>query len=66
MKVKMFAKSGSHIGKSARMSVMTATLEEDVNSWLEENPDIKVTTITQSSTGGSMDTSKHLISIWYE
>jgi hypothetical protein len=41
-------------------------IETEINAWLAENPDIRVVDIKQSSNGGSFDTSKVFISIWYE
>ena len=45
---------------------MAAEIEKDVNSWLEQNPKIKVVDIKQTSNGGSFQTSKMFISVWYE
>jgi hypothetical protein len=57
MKVKMFGKEGS---KKA------LGLEEEVNTWLEQHPNIKIIDIRQSASGGSMADTKLYISVWYE
>jgi len=41
-------------------------LEDEVNTWLENNPTIKIIDIKQSSNGGSMQNTKLFFSIWYE
>jgi hypothetical protein len=43
-----------------------AELEEQVNAWLAFNPEIRIVQVTQSSNGGSLDTSKVFLSVWYE
>ena len=63
MKVKIFSKCGGYFGKSSKV---TSELEQDINSWLESNSEIKIINIKQSSCGGSADPAKHIISIWYE
>jgi hypothetical protein len=40
--------------------------ENEMNAWLEEHPDIKVSRIEQSASGGSFSESLWLISVWYE
>lgn len=63
MKVKIFSKSGSILSQESKV---LANLEQEINSWLESNPDIKILDIKQSSCGGSLETAKHLITVWYE
>ena len=63
MKVKIFSKSEGYF---SRVSTASSLLEQDVNTWLESHPSIKIHDITQSSCGGSLDPAKHIISIWYE
>lgn len=63
MKVKIFSKSAGYF---SRLSTASDLLEQDVNAWLERHPTINVYDITQSSCGGSVEPSKHVISIWYE
>ncbi len=41
-------------------------LEDEINSWLQANPDIKIVDIKQSSCGGSLEPSITVVSIWYE
>jgi hypothetical protein len=40
--------------------------EDDVNAWLALHHDLKIIDIKQSSNGGSFDTTKVVISIWYD
>ncbi len=63
MKVKIFSKRAYYLSSLSKMSSL---LEEDVNAWLAMHTTIKIIDIKQSSCGGSMDPSKHVISIWYE
>ena len=62
MKVKMFSKCGRYFGKSN----IAASLEGEINVWLESEPEIKVINIKQTSCGGSLEPGQHLISVWYE
>ena len=57
MKMKLFGKEGSK---------KIFELEEEVNSWLEQNPKIKIIDIRQSASGGSLHDTKLYISVWYE
>ena len=63
MKVKVFSSKGRLLHKLSRL---TSQIEQDINHWLENNPKINISNIKQSSCGGSFDSAKHLISIWYE
>ena len=63
MKVKLFVQDKSPF---RRWSRFLAQLEDEVNTWLAANPGIKIIHITQSSNGGSFDTSKVFLSVWYE
>jgi hypothetical protein len=63
LKVKLFVKDKSAF---RRWSRFVAELEEEVNAWLAAHPDIKILHMTQSSNGGSFDTSKVFLSVWYE
>jgi hypothetical protein len=56
MKTKLFGKINTD-----KKGLNVLELENDINSWLEKNPDIK-----QSSNGGSMQNTKLFFSIWYE
>jgi hypothetical protein len=62
MKVKIFSKCGRYFGKSN----IAASLEGEINVWLESEPEIKVVDIKQTSCGGSLEPGQHLISVWYE
>ena len=57
MKMKLFGKEGSK---------KIFELEEEVNTWLEQNPKIKIIDIRQSASGGSLQDTKLYISVWYE
>ena len=57
MKVKLFGKENS---KHA------LDIEDEINTWLSQNPNIKILNIRQSSNGGSFADTKIYISIWYE
>ena len=63
MKVKLFVKDKSAFRRWGRF---VGELEAEVNAWLAANPGIKIVHITQSSNGGSFDTSKVFLSVWYE
>jgi len=41
-------------------------LEEEVNAWLDQHPNIKIIDIRQSASGGSLADTKLYISVWYE
>lgn len=45
---------------------MIEGLEDQLNRWLKDNPDIKVVEIKQSAAGGSWGPIQLLVSIWYE
>ena len=57
MKEKLFGKEGSK---------KIFDLEEEVNTWLEQHPNIKIVDIRQSASGGSFADTKLYISAWYE
>jgi len=57
MKVKLFGKEGSK---------KVLGLEEEVNIWLGQHPNIKIIDIRQSASGGSFADTKLYISVWYE
>ena len=63
MIVKMFAKSAGYF---TSLETTVKALERDVNAWLQANPGIRVAEIQQSSSGGSLEPSKVVVSIWYE
>jgi hypothetical protein len=63
MKVKIFSNGGGYFSKLSKIS---SQLEQEINTWLESNPGIKIINETQSSCGGSLEPAKHIISIWYE
>jgi hypothetical protein len=63
MIVKMFAKSGGYF--TSLQSTVTA-LEREINDWLKGNPGIRMVAIKQSASGGSLEPSKVVVSVWYE
>ncbi len=63
MKVKLFVKDKSSFRSWGRY---VGDLEAEINAWLAAHPDIRIVHLTQSSNGGSFDTSKVFVSIWYE
>jgi hypothetical protein len=63
MKVKLFIRDKSSF-RSWRKH--TQDFEDEINTWLAAHPGIRVVQIQQSSNGGSLDTTKIVISVWYE
>ena len=63
MKTKIFGKSGGYFRS---FSKTVFHLQEEINAWLAANPGIKIIDIKQSSSVGSAEPSKIIISIWYE
>ena len=63
MLVKLFAASAGYFTSIVRAA---SRLEQEVNDWLQANPEIRVLDIKQSSNGGSAEPSKIVLSIWYE
>lgn len=57
VKMKLFGKEGSK---------EILGLEDEVNVWLTQNPDVKIVDIKQSASGGSLHDTKLYIAIWYE
>ena len=60
MKMKLFGKENSKKG------LIVLGLQEEINTWLEEHPGIKIIDIKRSASGGSLHVSKLFISVWYE
>jgi len=63
MKVKIFTNKEGYFKKTSATSL---ELEREINLWLEANPNIKIIKIKQNSSGGSLEPTVHLISLWYE
>ncbi len=61
MKVKLFFMS--NLEKRKRVNLQS--LEDEVNAWLEQNPNINVVNIKQSASGGSLNPTSLSISVWY-
>ena len=56
MKVKLFVLDKSTL----------EALEQEVNAWLALKSGIRIVHIARSSNGGTLDTSKVFLSVWYE
>ena len=63
MRVKFFIKDKSPF---SFWNTFQSRLEDEVNAWLADNPGIHIVHVAQSSNGGSLDSSKVFLSIWYE
>jgi hypothetical protein len=63
MKVKLFGQDKSIFRSWGKF---LALLEDEVNAWLAVHPGIRIVHVAQSSNGGSLDTSKVFLSVWYE
>ncbi len=61
MKMKLFGKANAKKDGSCMLE-----LENEINDWLEKHSNIKIVDVLQSSSGGSFQVSKVLITIWYE
>ncbi len=61
MKMKLFGTINQQ-----KKEVDVSRLEDDVNAWLAQHPDIKIIEIRQSSNGGSWANTKIFVTIWYE
>ena len=62
MLVKIFVMREGYFSSIAKASY---GLEQDINSWLRANPDVRITNIKQSSCGG-MEPSRTVVSVWYQ
>ena len=63
MLVKIFVMREGYFSSIAKA---TSTLEQEINSWLRANPNIRIANIKQSSCGGSMEPSRTVVSVWYQ
>ena len=61
MKMKLFGRINT-----SKKGLNVLELEDEVNTWLANNPNIKIIDFRQSSNGGSMQNTKLFFSIWYE
>ena len=65
MQIEMFdAYSSGFINRINRN--MMDSVEDQVNRWLDSNPDVRVVEVKQSAAGGSWGPIQLLISVWYE
>ncbi len=53
-------------GYFSAITKATSNLEQEINSWLRANPNIRIANIEQSSCGGSMEPSRTVVSVWYQ
>lgn len=63
MLVKIFVMREGYFSSIAKA---TSNLEQEINSWLRANPNIRIANIEQSSCGGSMEPSRTVVSVWYQ
>ena len=63
MRVKIFSKKEGYFRKT---STTNSELEQEINTWLQAHPRIKIIEIKQNSSGGSLEAAIHIISVWYE
>lgn len=63
MLVKIFVMRESYLGSPAKAS---SNFEQEINSWLRANPDIRIANIEQSSCGGSLEPARTVVSVWYQ
>ena len=65
MKVKFFV-AKDVLGGVWRQGANARKWEDQVNAWLGQNPEARISFIKQTTTGGSFFASQALISVWYE
>ncbi len=65
MKVKIFKQTGYSFSFKKRPE-SKQLLEDQINSWLQENSGISIKEIQQSACGGSLEPSITIISVWYD
>jgi len=63
MRVKFFGKSAGYFQSAGQVA---KEMEGEVAAWLAQHPDIKLISVEQSSSGGSLEPSKIWVSVWYE
>ncbi len=63
MLVKIFVMREGYFSPITKAS---SDLEQDINSWLRANPNIRITNIKQSSCGGSLEPARTVVSVWYQ
>ena len=66
MIVKVFATQRKFSTRGKSWSQALLHLEQEISTWLEANPGIRITDIKQSSSAGFLEQPKIVISIWYE
>ena len=66
MKAKFFSTTIYRIRHKKGEHPLDPALEDEVNAWLRENPNVKVVHIKQSAGGGSWGPVYIFVSIWYE
>ena len=63
MRVKLFLAKMGYFGSSRRFA---ERLEQEINGWLEEHPQIRIVEVCQTSGGGSFEPMSLTVSVWYE
>ena len=69
MEVKIFTKilkPKQGFWSSSDVSISDCGLEAEINLWLATKPNIEVTNITQSQSGGSWMPAKIVVTVWYQ
>ncbi|MBT3210164.1 MAG: hypothetical protein HOB05_00425 [Bacteroidetes bacterium] len=61
MKMKLFGKANTKKDGSCMTD-----LENEINDWLKNNPNIEILDIKQSASGGSFHDTKLFVTVWYE
>lgn len=61
MKTKMFTK----MNRRNKPEPANSEFEDEVNEWLQSNPNVEIRHIRQSAGGGSMGPFLFFITIWY-
>jgi hypothetical protein len=67
MKAKFFSTTTNNYRQEGAYPPGPTTLEDVVNAWLQENPNVRVVHIKQSAGGSSFWSVGHVfVSVWYE
>ncbi|XPF95258.1 hypothetical protein ACM9HF_04390 [Colwellia sp. RE-S-Sl-9] len=67
MEVKVFTKTLKPKQRfwPGSVTLSNGGLESEINLWLAANPDIEITKITQSQSGGSWIPATIVVTVWY-
>jgi hypothetical protein len=67
MKAKFFSTTTNNYRQQKAAHPPSPTLEDEVNAWLQENPNVRVVHIKQSAGGSSFwSVGDVFVSVWYE